>query len=76
MNLIIYKISKEFLSDRDLKDIKFIKYDNDRLILVQIAPRKKPGDQRRKVIIDVPANDTNWKRFKDRYFENNTNSNI
>lgn len=74
--MIIYRIEKNNLSDKDFKFVKSIQYDNDKLIIISIKPRNKPGEERKKFIITVPASEPNWKFFKKKYFNENNNSQI
>lgn len=73
--MIVYRITKKNLDNNDFQFVRKIKYEDDYIIITSVLPRLEK-EEKKKVIVTVPANEKNWMVFKQKFFNNEKTSNI
>lgn len=73
--MIVYRITKKNLDDKDFEYVRKIKYEDDYIVITSVLPRLD-NEEKKKVIVSVPANDKNRMVFKQKFFGYEKTSNI
>ena len=66
--MLIYKIIKDKLEDKDLESASRIECDDNNIVVFKIKTREDIKEPRKMEMVIVPINDENYNFFKNYYF--------
>lgn len=66
--MLIYKIIKDKLEDKDLESTSRIECDDNNIVVFKIKTREDIKEPRKMEMVIVPINDENYNFFKNYYF--------